>query len=168
MNQDLTKLAEALKDIKFTMFTTTESDGCLYSRPMATLEIDERKFDGRIWFFTDKNSPKVSSIENEQHVNLAYAEPAKEKYVSVSGRASLVNDRQKIKDLWTPAMKAWFPEGVDDPNIALICVDVETAELWDAPPSKVVHLAGVIKAVATGQRYDGEKHHHHFDVKGTH
>lgn len=168
MNDDLLKLAVALKDIKFTMFTTIGEDGNLYSRPMATLEIDERKFDGRIWFFTDIHSPKVSNLSNDQHVNLAYARPDDQKYVSVAGSAEIVNDRAKMKELWTPAMKAWFPEGIDDPNIGLICVNVESAELWDSPPSKVVQLVGMAKAIATGKRYEGEKHQHHIDVGGRH
>lgn len=168
MNDDLLKLAVALKDIKFTMFTTIGEDGNLYSRPMATLEIDERKFDGRIWFFTDIHSPKVSNLSNDQHVNLAYARPDDQKYVSVAGTAQIVNDKAKMKELWTPTMKAWFPEGIDDPNIGLICVEVESAELWDSPPSKVVQLAGMAKAIATGKRYEGEKHQHHIDVGGRH
>jgi general stress protein 26 len=169
MTEDLTKLASALRDIKFTMFTTTGEDGSLFSRPMATLEIDERNFDGKLWFFTDKNSPKVNNISaGDGHVNLAYADPKKEKYISVSGRASLVHDKEMIRRLWKPVMKAWFPEGVDDPNIALLCVEVESAELWDSPPSKVVQLVGMMKATATGQRYNGEKYQHHIDVKGHH
>lgn len=168
MNDDLFKLAVALKDIKFTMFTTIGKDGNLYSRPMATLEIDERKFDGRLWFFTSINSPKVQNLRSDLHVNLAYAKPEDQKYISVAGTANLVNDRAKMKELWTPVMKAWFPEGIDDPDIALICVDVESAELWDSPPSKVVQLAGMAKAIATGKPYDGEKHQHHIDVGGRH
>lgn len=168
MNEDLNKLAAALKDIKFTMFTTVAPDGALCSRPMATLKVEEKNFDGKLWFFTDRNSPKVSNIEKDQHVNLAYAEPSKQKYVSVCGRANMVEDRQKMKELWTPAMKAWFPEGIDDPSLGLMCVDVESAELWDSPPSKVVQLVGMVKAVATGERYHGEKHQTHFDVRGTH
>jgi general stress protein 26 len=121
-----------------------------------------------LWFFTDINSPKVFNIANDQHVNLAYASPDSQRYISVCGSASLVQDREIMKRLWTPTMKAWFPEGIDDPNIGLLCVEVETAELWDSPPSKVVQLAGIVKAVATGQRYNGEKHQHHFDVRGQH
>lgn len=168
MNDDLLKLAVALKDIKFTMFTTIGEDGNLYSRPMATLEIDERKFDGRLWFFTDINSPKVQNLISDQHVNLAYGKPDEQKYISVAGNARIIHDRQKMKDLWTPVMKAWFPEGIDDPNIGLICVEVQSAELWDSPPSKVVQLAGMAKAIATGQPYDGKKHQHHIDVGGQH
>lgn len=166
MKEDLIKLAEAIKDIKMTMLTTVGDDGCLISRPMATLRIDEDKFDGKIYFFTDKSSPKVLNISSDQNVNLAYAEPGKQKYISVAGTAGLVQDKALMASLWTPAMKAWFPEGLLDPNLGLICVEVVTAELWDSPPSKVVQLVGIAKALATGQRYNGEKHQHHFDVRG--
>ena len=168
MNDDLLKLAVALKDIKFTMFTTVGEEGNLYSRPMASLDIDERKFEGKLWFFTDIKSPKVQNFENDQHVNLAYARPEDQKYISVAGKAELVHDRAKMKELWTPVMKAWFPEGINDPSIGLICVQVESAELWDSPPSKVVQLVGLAKALATGKRYDGEKYQHRIDVGGQH
>ncbi len=135
---------------------------------MATLKIDERNFDGKLWFFTDRHSPKVDSISYNQRVNLAYADPVKQKYISVTGRSYLVDDKALIKKLWTPIMKAWFPEGMDDPNLVLICVEVESAELWDSPPSKVVQIAGMVKAAATGERYQGEKHQQHFDVGGKH
>lgn len=168
MNEDLMKLADALRDIKFTMFTTIGEDGNLFSRPMATLKIDVKNFDGKIWFFTDINSPKVFNIANDQHVNLAYASPDDQKYISVCGTAKLVTDKVKMKELWTPAMKAWFPEGIDDPNISLICVDVDSAELWNSPSSKVVQLVGMAKAMATGKPYNGDKHQHHIDVRGHH
>jgi len=71
----------------------------------------------------------------------------------VSGRASVVRDRGKAEELWSPAMKAWFPDGLDDPDLALLRVQVEDAEYWDTPSSKMVHVVGFVKAVATGQRY---------------
>ncbi len=168
MNKDLVKLAETIKEIRIAMFTTIESDGRMFSRPMATLRIEPKSFDGKLWFFTDKNSDIVQSIVLDQNVNLAYAEPAKQEYISVCGIASQVEDRVKMKELWSAPMKAWFPEGIDDPNIALVCVEVTCAELWDAPPSKVVELVGMVKAAATGERYHGEKHQHHIDVRGAH
>jgi general stress protein 26 len=168
MTEDLKKLASAIRDIKFTMFTTVAEDGSLFSRPMATLKIDENNFDGTLWFFTDRDSPKVNDVSIDGHINLAYAEPSKQRYISVCGHASLVEDKTIMAKLWTPAMKAWFPKGIDDPSIALLKIEVETAEIWDSPPSKVVQIAGMAKAMATGQRYNGEKHQQHIDVRGQH
>jgi general stress protein 26 len=162
---DLVRLAEMIKDIKITMMTTADKDGRMYSRPMATQKIKEDEFDGRLWFFTKKDSPKVHSIENDQHVNLAYAKSEDQHYISITGKASLSQDKAKMKELWHPMLKAWFPEGLDDPQISLIEVQVETAELWDSPPSKVVQLAGLAKSFVTGQAYNSQAHSEHIDLQ---
>ena len=148
-NGDVKKLADLIEDIEFAMLTTVDSEGCLRSRPMAT---QKSKFDGALWFFTDVESAKAHEIERDRHVNLSYANPDKQRYVSVSGVARLVQDKAKAKQLWNPVYKAWFPDGVDDPNLSLIQVQVEKAEFWDSPSSKVVQLVGFAKALATGER----------------
>src|SRR5688572_11191056 len=116
------KLASLIKDINFAMLTTVCPDGSLRSRPMATQR--DAGFVGELWFFTDQNTAKVYEIENDRHVNVSYADPAKNHYVSVSGRARLVKDRAKAKELWNPFYKSWFPKGLDDPNLALLRVTV--------------------------------------------
>lgn len=151
-NENIKKLRELIKDIRFAMLTTVEEDGTLRSRPMAT---QQTEFDGDLWFFTNANAPKVDEVQQEQHVNVSYANPEKQKYVSVSGKAQLVRDRQKIEELWNPLYKAWFPNGLDDPNLALLKVNVDRAEYWDSPSSAVVRLVGFVKALTTGKPYSG-------------
>lgn len=150
-DEAIQKLGELIQKIDFAMFTTALPDGSLRSRPMST---QKTEFDGTLWFFTQLDSGKVHEIEDDQHVNLAYANPNGQTYVSVSGRARLTRDRAKIEELWSPVYKAWFPEGQDDPQIALIQVEVENAEYWDSPSSPVIHLIGFTKAVLTGQEYN--------------
>ena len=147
---DIEKLAALIKDIEFAMLTTVEPDGSLRSRPMAT---QKTKFDGTLWFFTEINSGKVGEIEGERHVNLAYADTGNQKYVSVSGLASVVQDRSKAEQLWSPLLKAWFPQGIEDPTLALLKVDVREAEYWDSPHGAVVRLVGFVKALTTGDKY---------------
>jgi len=149
-SERIKKLSEMIKDIEIAMLTTAEPDGTLRSRPMATQKFE---FDGDLWFFTRASSPKVDEIEQEHRVNVSYAAPDKQRYVSVSGRARLVRDKSKIKELWSPVLKAWFPKGLDDPDLALLKVSVEQAEYWDSPSSTVAHLVGFVKAVATGTTY---------------
>lgn len=146
------KLGELIKGIGIAMMTTEEEDGSLRSRPMAT---QEREFDGELWFFTDRTSPKVEEIESHRNVNLSYSDPSGQRYVSVTGKAQLVRDRRKAEELWSPAYKAWFPKGLDDPNLALLRVTVDSAEYWDSPTSPVVHLFGMVKAAVTGKRAEG-------------
>ena len=162
LDQDAAKkFQDMVHDIKFAMLTTVGPDGSLRSRPMATLDAP---FEGDLWFFTDDDSPKVDEITQEHHVCVCYAEPAKQKYVSVSGRASLVRDKQRAQELWTPAAKAWFPRGVDDPHLGLLRIRVQAVEYWDSPSSKMVQLAGFVKAVATGERIKNTGEHKKISV----
>jgi len=147
---DVKKLAKLIKGISIAMLTTRDDDGTLRARPMQT---QEREFDGTLWFFTQASSHKVQEIDHEHQVNLSYAQPEENRYVSVSGTATLVHDRGKIDELWTPVLKAWFPKGNDDPEVALLRVVVTKAEYWDAPSSTIVKLVGFAKSVLTGKEY---------------
>lgn len=162
---DFEKFAVMIKDIKFAMLTTTGPDGNLFSRPMGTLEMNPKEFDGNLWFFSRKDSLKNYSIRKDQHVNLAYANPDKQQYVSVVGRAFISNDRKKMEELWNPILKAWFPEGLEDPELSLIGINVESAELWDSPPGKVVQMLGFVKSAVTGKPYDQKAHSQHIDLR---
>ncbi len=152
------KLGEMIRDIQFAMLTTVEPDGSLRSRPMATHQDHRGEFDGVLWFFTKGDAPKIDEVKQDQHVNLSYAAPEQSKYVSVSGTAMLVRDKLKAKELWDPKYKAWFPQGLDDPQLALLRVDVVKAEYWDVPGSTVAHAVGLVKALATGQSYQPGDH----------
>ena len=141
-------LNDKIKDIRIAMLTTQEADGKLISRPMGTQQIE---FDGDLWFFTQESSPKVDQVQEHRQVNVAYAKPDDNRFVSVSGTAVIVHDKQKMQELWNPILKAWFPKGLEDPELALLKVNVTGAEYWDTPSSKVVQLVGFAKAIVTGK-----------------
>jgi len=151
-NPAIEKLASLIKDIQVAMLTTEAENGVLRSRPMVT---QHRPFDGTLWFFTGAKSPKAHEIQDHQQVNLSYADPGKDHYVSVSGRASIVHDMAKVKEMWNPIYMAWFPQGVDDPDLSLMKVQVEQAEYWDPGSSRMVQLAGFVKAMVTGEPVKG-------------
>jgi general stress protein 26 len=146
--ENVKKLAEKIKGIRIAMLTTVDEDGRLVSRPMGT---QEAEFDGTLWFFTQASSPKVGDVQQEQQVNVAYAKPGSDTFISVSGTATLVRDKTKIQELWKPVFKAWFPNGLDDPDLALLRVDATQAEYWDAPGGPVVTLVGLAKSLITHQ-----------------
>ena len=149
--QQVEKLGELIKDAHVAMLTTALPDGTLRSRPMAA---QNKNFDGTLWFFTQSHSEKVHEIEDDQHVSVAFADEGSQSYVSISGKARLNRDRAKIEELWNPFVQAWFPKGKDDPKVALLQIEAESAEYWDAPSSKMVNLLGMAKAVVTGTQYD--------------
>jgi general stress protein 26 len=148
MDDAIQKLGQLIRGIRVAMLATVEPDGKVRSRPMLT---QETEFDGTLWFFTSASSHKMAEVEGHHEVNLSYADPSKERYVSVSGRAEVVRDRSKVKELWRPLLKAWFPEGPEDPDVVLLKVQAEQAEYWDAPSSRMVQLAGLIKALVKGE-----------------
>lgn len=148
------KVGELLKDVRIAMLTTVADDGSLRSRPMGT---QAGEFTGELWFFTSDDSGKVSEIGREHQVGLSYANPEKNSYVSITGTAQVIHDRAKAKELWTPLLKAWFPQGLDDPKLALLRVDVQSADYWDSPSSKMVSLYRLAKAAVTGNPRDAAK-----------
>jgi general stress protein 26 len=148
--ESIAKLREMLEDIDFCMMTTIDG-GHLRCRPMST---QAAEFDGDVWFFTRDDSHKVEEIERDDRVCLGYSKPDDQTYVSVSGRSEITKDRAKMEELWNPILKAWFPEGLDDPHICLMKVTIEHAEYWESPSGKLVQLFGFVKALATGQEAD--------------
>ncbi len=147
MNQDqAAKLWELIKSTKFAMLTT-EDGAHLRSRPMAA---SQSSFDGTLWFFTKASSHKVDEVQTDHRVGVSYSDPAAQNYVSMSGRATLVQDKAAIDEHWSELLATWFPNGKDDPDVALLRVDIAQAEYWDAPNSTMVHAYGYVKAKLTG------------------
>lgn len=141
------KIRELTRDIDFCMLTTIDA-GHLRSRPMSTQDAD---FDGDLWFFTSDETHKIDEIAKDNRVCASYAKPGSDTYVSISGRAEVVRDRAKMEELWSPILKAWFPEGLNDPHLCLLKVSAEQAEYWDSSSGKLVQLFGFLKAIATGE-----------------
>lgn len=149
---DLQKLREMVKDIDFCMLTTIDEDGALHSRPMSVNgEIDPN---GDLWFFTSVSSQKVSEVARSPKVNASFADPENQRYVSVTGVAQVVRDRTKIDQLWKPQFKIWFPEGKDDPDIALLRITLEKAEYWDSPSSTISYALSFVSSLVTGKQPD--------------
>lgn len=149
---DLQKLRELVKDIDFCMLTTVDENNDLHSRPMSVNgDIDP---DGDLWFFTNASAHKVSEIARLPKVNVSFADPENQQYVSITGTAQLVRDRDKIEELWKPEFKMWFPEGKDDPEIALLRVNLEKAEYWDSPSSTIAYVMNFVTSVVTGKEAD--------------
>ena len=154
-SESIQKLGKLIDGIQVAMLTSLDARGHPHTRPMATLEIESN---GTLWFFTQQHSAKVSETEHDHRVTVAYADPAKNRYVCVGGYSNLVQDKNKIKELWNPLFKAWFPEGLNDPELSLMKVDVESAEYWDSPSSTMIKLVGFAKAILTGKPYEGGNH----------
>ncbi|WP_366249707.1 pyridoxamine 5'-phosphate oxidase family protein [Terribacillus aidingensis] len=122
--EELETVRELIKDVDTAMLTTVTEEG-LVSRPMKTQEVE---FDGDLWFFTKKETDKYEEILHDQDVNVAYAGKS---YVSIRGRAEIIEDLNKRKELWSKAYEKIMQTSYDDPSVVLIKVQAEAAEYWD-------------------------------------
>lgn len=129
MNQSMNEnkyevLYELIKDIDIAMLTTHTEEG-LVSRPMKTQDVE---FDGDLWFFSKKDTSKYHEILHDSDVNVAYVGKS---YVSIRGKAQIVEDIKKKKELWNKMNEKIMQTTYDDPTIILIKVDVQAAEYWE-------------------------------------
>lgn len=140
-------LLEILADFDHAMLITRAPDGRLHGRPMDVAEVTPT---GEVWFCTGLDSGKVAEIAAEPEV--AVAMQGKTKYLSLSGRAHVSNDRARIRQLWKEDWKVWFPDGPDDPNLCLLGVEPSEGEWWDNSGSRGLKLAfKAIKAYMKGE-----------------
>ncbi|HEY8400509.1 MAG TPA: pyridoxamine 5'-phosphate oxidase family protein [Cytophagaceae bacterium] len=153
------ELHDRIKNIKTAMLTTMHENGCLRSMPMTTMQTE---CEGNVWFFTNLASLKVDEIEKHRCVNVSYSDVDNETYVSISGKAEVVRDRTKMEELWKPVLKAYFPNGINDPNLALLKVQIEEAEYWDSSSNKMVQLWDLAKTYVT---HDPENMGNHSKMK---
>jgi general stress protein 26 len=153
--ESLKYFRDEINEVKTAMLTTYNAGRGFSSRPMGTADVDD---EGNIWFFTNEHSEKASEISVENTISLTYSDPKNHTYLSIIGEAELVDDKAKMKELWNPFIKAFFPEGLDDPELMLLKITPTDAEYWDSDSSSMVVLFNMLKAAVTGKRYDEGRH----------
>lgn len=144
-DDDIETIAKLIKASKIALVTTQASDGALHSRPLG---VQEAEFDGDLWFFTPHPSEKTEEIAAHPQVNAAFE--SGKGYLSISGTASVVQDAAKIDELWSTSAEGWFEQGRDDPSVALLRIEADSAEYWSVDDPKAVVLFKVAKAALTG------------------
>ena len=145
------KVRKLIEDSRLAMLTSIDEDGRLVSKPMATQEVE---FDGDVYFIAERSSHKVRNITRDPRVNVAYSSSSA--WVSLSGEAEVLEDADKLSELWNTFTDAWLEGGPDNPENVLIKVTGGSAEYWDTPNSKVVQVVNLVKAKVTGERFEGD------------
>jgi general stress protein 26 len=138
----LKKIAEA---VRICMLASPDGENRAHGWPMSTIKIED---DGTLWFFTKNKQAVTDRLENDHDVTLFYSHPGKNAYLTVQGSATFVNDQGKMEELYNPALKAWFPRGLDEPDIVLLKVTPYEAHYWDTDAPKIVVLFSMDRAVA--------------------
>ena len=155
---ELRQLAALIENMGVAMLTTLDAEGALVSRPMSPLEFDAH---GALWFFTDLRSSKV---EHLRIVNVSFADAERSTYVSLSGRGEIHAERGRVRALWTPLARPWFPDGPDSTDLALLKFLPDSADYWDAPDSKMVRLFALAASLLGGAPVGLGEHGHVEDL----
>lgn len=132
-----------IANVPVAMLTTTSARGWLRSRPMIA---QRDRFDGTLWFLTSRTAAKAGDVRDRRHVNVSYASPERECYVSIAGVATLVEDKARLSALWNASYQPWFPKGIEDPDLVLIRVEAQEAEYWDPTAKKMVLVSELLQA----------------------
>ncbi len=139
---------ELIEGQRIAMLATLKEDGTIASRPMTTQRVDA---DCTVWFLAMASSDPAAEIRRNPEVNLAFTEEGR--WVSLAGRASVLQDPDRARELWDDVARAWFQCDPDDPKVGVVRVDAESAEFWDTP-GKVGTLVGLVRTKVTGERPD--------------
>jgi general stress protein 26 len=142
-------LWDLIKDTRFCMLAHRHGDGSLHSHPLTTQNKTLAE-DGLLYFFVGKSSEVGQRLQQDGNVNLAYANPDKDTWVSVTGTARVTNDMAKKKELFNTMAKAWFPDGPEDPNMELVEVHIDEAEYWNVKENKLLQLLKMGTSAVTG------------------
>lgn len=149
-NEDaIKKIKDFVNDIKVCMFCTSVTDMPFRTRPMSTLEVDD---EGNLWFFSAKSSDKNDEIKNDDTVQLIYSKNSDVHFLTITGKATIVEDQAKKDELWNPIVKAFFPEGKDDPNLSLVKIKPEAAHYWDTVNGKMITWFKMAASAVTGNQ----------------
>lgn len=143
-NEEVRKVVDIINDLRVGMLTTHAAGGLL-SRPLTAMEVKE---DGDLWFFSTSDTDVVREVEANSEVNVSFSD--KKQWVSVSGRATVVRDVAKKKELWNSAVETFASEGPESPKTVLLRVDSDSAEYWENPGGVASLVTSWVKEKFTG------------------
>lgn len=146
---DRQAVADVVEQARLAVLTTIDQDGSLVSRPMA---LQERTFDDDLYFFTPDPSDKTDQVRADPRVNVAVQ--AAGSYLSIAGSGSVSKDPELIDELWDAHAEAWFDGGRSDPNVALLVVSAQSAELQATDGPRVATLAKYARSLITKEQPD--------------
>jgi len=144
------KLWDLIRHMRFGMLTHRHGSGLLHAHPLTT-QNRSLEPDMALYFFVSKKTGLGEFIRADGNVNVSYADPQRDTYVSISGHARISDNLRTKEHLFNALAKAWFPGGASDPDLELLQVKIAHAEYWDITESKTAQLFKLATAAVTGQ-----------------
>ncbi|KAF2839487.1 hypothetical protein M501DRAFT_953008 [Patellaria atrata CBS 101060] len=170
LKEKVEDLIRFVEKSKFCLMTTRIADsGLLVSRCMALAAQEGNGVD--LIFHANSESGKTDDIAGDNDVNLGFLNNSGE-WASISGRASVISDRDTVRKYYSQALKAWIGDlgdgthdgGPDDPRVIVIKVKAVTAQYAVSNKTMIGGIVDVAKGAITGEvptvnklRYLGEE-----------
>lgn len=145
------KMQEMLGDGNILMFASNLGNHPFEVSPMSTQKVEDN---GEVWFFSAKNSDRNKFVQQDSRTQLIYSNSSDSEYMSIYGDAEIVQNQEKVKELWTPFAKVWFQDGPEDLNLSLMKFTPKEGFYWDTKNGKMVSFAKMIVSLATGETMD--------------
>jgi general stress protein 26 len=134
---------------------TTRFAGGMRARPLDARPDSEAS---AIFFIIDVRGLKDDEIVDCADVCFTLTNAVEKAYVSITGRAQVLDDHALAAKFWKKADDIWWPDGPNERNVRVLRLDPHIGEMWDGPASAVVVRHEFAKARATGEKPDlGEK-----------
>jgi general stress protein 26 len=144
------KVWAALETGRICMLSTIV-DGMIRSWPMSGYADREHH---RVLFVTHRSTEKLAEVRDARTVSIAILDEDHNFHAAITCEASLVEDTELLRRIWTPLVGAWFPHGPDDPDVALLALEPVAAEVWNGPSSSVVVALKLATARLLGRTPD--------------
>lgn len=101
-----------------------------HAQPM-TSQLDGDSQSGPIYFFSTKDNGLVQALRQNSRAQAHFVSKGHDLFASIHGNLTTDNDRATIDRLWNPHVAAWYEGGKDDPNLQLLRLDPEQAQIWE-------------------------------------
>lgn len=163
-NDETRKFCDLLNKFDTGMLITHSGNNKLHGRPMAVAQLEELPQGCDLWFITGLDTPKMDEIRSNEQVLVTF-QNRNDQFLTLSGRAEVLRDPQKVDEFWRESFKLWFPQGQADPNLVLIQVRADQGEYWDnGGLNKISFAFEALKAYTQGETMDVKEGSQHGKV----
>ena len=130
----LKDISKKMRDIDFAVLCTRTEGGAIAARPMSNNR--QVEFDGDSYFFTLESTRTVGDIRRDPNVGMTYQSKSgalglKPFFITIEGRAELIDEKARFAEHWTKDLDSWFKEGIDTPGLVLVKVVAQRLHYWD-------------------------------------